>query len=112
MNKHTGETIDNETEHIKQSIADILLTAKGNRVMRRTYGSNLYKLIDKSISAKLLLQLSCACVIALTKWEPRIRVDGFKVTMDTEHLGQFLGTLEATIKRTNTKISIGNLKIR
>lgn len=112
MNKNTGETIDSEIEHIKQSIADILLTAKGSRVMRRTYGSNLYKLIDKPISAQLLLQLSCACVIALTMWEPRIRVDSFKVRMDTEQLGKFIGTLEATVKRTNTKISMENLKIR
>ncbi|MDE4029516.1 GPW/gp25 family protein, partial [Glaesserella parasuis] len=44
MNRNTGLTISDESEHIKQSIADILLTAKGSRVMRRTYGSNLYQL--------------------------------------------------------------------
>ena len=41
MNRFTGEKITSETEHIKQSIADILLTPIGSRLQRRDYGSRI-----------------------------------------------------------------------
>lgn len=110
MHRQTGERLTDETAHIKQSIADILLTAKGSRVMRRDYGSNLYRLIDRPISAGLLLQLSCACVMALKQWEPRIIVNRFSIRFDVEK-SRFLGTLEATIKRNNTKFILGDLAL-
>lgn len=111
MNRHTGERLDNEIEHIKQSIADILLTPKGTRIMRRTYGSNLYKLIDRPLSAGLMLQLSSACVMALTQWEKRISVNSFKVMMNAQQAGQFTGTLEATIKKTGKKLTMTELNL-
>lgn len=40
MNAHTGGAID-RLAHIRQSIADILTTRIGSRVMRREYGSQL-----------------------------------------------------------------------
>ncbi|MEN1410054.1 GPW/gp25 family protein, partial [Pseudomonas aeruginosa] len=45
MNAHTGGAID-RLAHIRQSIADILTTRIGTRVMRREYGSQLPELID------------------------------------------------------------------
>lgn len=60
MNRYTGETLKNESDHIKQSIADILLTHVGSRIQRREYGSLIPMLIDRPISHTLLLQLA-AC---------------------------------------------------
>ncbi len=34
MNRYTGETLKKESDHIKQSIADILLTPVGSRIQR------------------------------------------------------------------------------
>ncbi|MEN1450892.1 GPW/gp25 family protein, partial [Pseudomonas aeruginosa] len=45
MNAHTGGAID-RLAHIRQSIAVILTTRIGTRVMRREYGSQLPELID------------------------------------------------------------------
>jgi hypothetical protein len=45
MNRNTGLGIS-DTEHISQSMRDILLTPVGSRVMRREYGSLLSALID------------------------------------------------------------------
>ena len=108
MNRNNGERLMDESAHIKQSIADILLTAKGSRVMRRDYGSNLYRLLDRPISSGLLLQISCACAMALKQWEPRIIVNRFAIQFDQEQ-PRFIGTLEATIKRTNTKLIANDL---
>ncbi|EQA14239.1 GPW/gp25 family protein [Glaesserella parasuis] len=113
MNRHTGLTINDESEHIKQSIADILLTAKGSRVMRRTYGSNLYQLIDRPISSALLLQISAACVMALKMWEPRIDVTAFKVEIaDLNRPHSLTGTIDATVKNGNTKLTMTDLTLR
>lgn len=111
MDKYTGKHLDDEVAHIKQSIADILLTAKGSRIMRRTYGSNLYQLIDRPISAALMLQLSTACVMAISQWEPRVRVESFKVSAVQGNSAQYQGTLTATIRRTNQKITLTELSL-
>ena len=50
MNRFTGEKITNETAHIKQSIADILLTPIGSRIQRRDYGSRMPELIDRPMN--------------------------------------------------------------
>ncbi|MGL5293614.1 MAG: GPW/gp25 family protein, partial [Aeromonas sp.] len=43
MNATTGRTISS-TDHIIQSVRDILITPVGSRVMRRDYGSELFYL--------------------------------------------------------------------
>jgi phage baseplate assembly protein W len=62
--RETGEPL-NELAHIEQSIADILTTPIGSRVMRRAYGSNLPDLIDKPFNAttKLLMAAETATAI-------------------------------------------------
>ena len=78
MNRHTGAKIDNERDHIRQSIADILLTPIGSRIQRRDYGSLIPQLLNRPINHALLLQLSAAAVMALNKWEKRVQVSAFK----------------------------------
>lgn len=104
MNRETGEQLDDEVEHIKQSIKDILLTAKGSRVMRRSYGSNIYKLVDRPISAILTMQLAAACVIALQQWEPRIVITRFKATFAEDGQNKLICTLDCKVKKTKTEI--------
>ena len=45
MNVLNGRSLTG-LDHLKQSIADILNTPIGSRVMRRDYGSKLFSLID------------------------------------------------------------------
>ncbi|PWF64913.1 hypothetical protein CBX96_03890 [Shewanella sp. BC20] len=78
MNCFTGQSIS-ESQHISQSIQDILTTPLGSRVMRRDYGSAIFELIDQPQSAAVKLQLMAAAVIALTRWEPRIRITEIEI---------------------------------
>lgn len=96
MNRHTGSTLT-ELEHIRQSIIDILTTPVGSRVMRREYGSLLFQLIDEPSSGAINLQLSAAAVVAIMRWEPRVRVHRVRV-INTEYSGQVNLDLEAQIK--------------
>jgi hypothetical protein len=73
MNAHTGRAIEGE-EHLRQSIADILTTPIGSRVMRRDYGSLLPELIDRPFNGATRTQLYGATASALMRWEPRIRL--------------------------------------
>jgi uncharacterized protein len=73
MSRFTGQSVS-ESQHITQSIQDILTTPLGSRVMRREYGSAIFELIDQPQNAAVKLQIMAAAVIALTRWEPRIRI--------------------------------------
>ena len=73
MNALTGAPLDGDL-HLAQSIGDILMTPLGTRVMRRDYGSMLFELIDRPINAATRLLLFSATAIALSRWEPRLKL--------------------------------------
>ncbi|MBN6079898.1 GPW/gp25 family protein [Aggregatibacter actinomycetemcomitans] len=106
MNKLTGTKITDEAEHIRQSVADILLTQIGSRVQRREYGSYIPLLIDRPINPVLLLQLSGAAVMALKKWEPRLQVTAFKPKVSE---GAITATLIAHQTNTNKNFTFDDL---
>ncbi len=83
MNHSTGRAMD-ETEHIRQSVGDILGTPLGSRVMRRDYGSLLPDLIDHPGNAANRLRLMNATVMAIIRWEPRVSVNNVGLTIDLD----------------------------
>lgn len=66
--------------HLAQSVGDILTTPKGSRVMRRTYGSDLFSLIDSCMNRSGVMDIYAATVQALADWEPRLQVTGVTAT--------------------------------
>lgn len=79
MNRDTGEAIT-DTEHIRQSVRDILITPEGSRIGRREYGSLLSVLIDQPQNDVVRLQVMAAAYTALSQWEPRIRLSSLNIT--------------------------------
>ena len=73
MNVSTGLAVT-DRQHLAQSIADVLTTPIGSRVMRREYGSQLADLIDWPLNSATRLQAYAATAMALMRWEPRIRL--------------------------------------
>ena len=67
----TGREI-NGVEHLRQSIADVLFTPLGSRVMRRDYGSLLTELLDAPVNRSTTLKLYAATAMAIMRWEPRL----------------------------------------
>lgn len=74
ISRHDGQVMS-YIDQIRQSIADILTTPIGSRVMRREYGSLLPELIDRPIDDVLVLQCYSAIYSALYLWEDRIIID-------------------------------------
>jgi len=78
MSRVTGRPLP-RAEHIRQSIADILTTPVGSRIMRREYGSLLPELIDQPGNPTTKLLLMAATVGAIMTWEPRVTIESVSV---------------------------------
>ncbi|ABX35240.1 GPW/gp25 family protein [Delftia acidovorans SPH-1] len=81
MNRHTGRRIEG-MEHLRQSVADILSTPIGSRVMRRDYGSLVPALLDQPDNNATQARLRAAVASALMRWEPRIRLTRIVIERD------------------------------
>ncbi|EBP6683504.1 TPA_asm: baseplate assembly protein [Salmonella enterica subsp. salamae serovar 58:d:z6] len=101
MNRNTGIGIS-DSEHISQSMRDILLTPVGSRVMRREYGSLLSALIDMPQNPALRLQIMVACYSAIQKWEPRIRL--ISISFERGDTGEMY--VDIIGMRTDTGVSV------
>lgn len=69
----TGKAL-NGIAHLRQSVTDILSTPIGSRVLRRTYGSQLFQLIDKPLNRSTVMDLIAATADALQRWEKRFKL--------------------------------------
>ena len=86
MDRATGRAID-LPEHIAQSVADIVTTPLGSRVMRRDYGSLLPLLLDQPDNAATQIRITSAVAGALMRWEPRVRLMRLGLARDAERPG-------------------------
>lgn len=78
MSRNDGQAIA-DTDHLRQSVRDILLTPQGSRLARREYGSLLSALIDQPQNPALRLQIMSAIYVALNRWEPRLTLDSITI---------------------------------
>lgn len=79
MSQSNGKAIT-DTDHLRQSVRDILLTPQGSRIARREYGSLLSILIDQPQNPALRLQIMSAVYMALSRWEPRLTLDSITIS--------------------------------
>ena len=105
MSAITGAPIDG-LAHLQQSIADILTTPVGSRVMRRDYGSQLPQLIDQPYNNATRIRLYAAIATALMRWEPRVRLTRVAIDIGAEP-GAVVVTLEGTRTDTPTASTVG-----
>lgn len=87
MSRDTGANIY-DLEHLRNSLKDILSTPKGSRVELRSYGSDLYQLIDRPVNSSLVMHMRQTIFEAVEKWEPRIAIDKVILNLDEINLGK------------------------
>ena len=104
MSNGTGRTLESR-QQLAQSIADVLTTPIGSRVMRREYGSQLADLIDWPLNSATRLQAYAATAMALMRWEPRIRLSRVQLTLG-DVAGQAILDLEGTLTDNNEPLSL------
>jgi len=109
MNAATGEPLDGMA-HLMQSLGDILTTPIGSRVMRPEYGSRIFELLDRPVNPEFLVDLYYEAVVAINRWEPRIRLIRINASEVTK--GQIILNMEAVLKLKNERINLSGLVIR
>ncbi|WP_244146260.1 GPW/gp25 family protein [Comamonas antarctica] len=95
MNVNTGRRIG-WSDHIGQSITDIITTPIGSRLMRRGYGSYIPQMIDQPMTPANILRLQAATAQAIMKHEPRTRLR--RATLELGADGRTVLSIERTDK--------------
>lgn len=97
MNRITGAALSG-IDHLRQSVTDILTTPIGSRVMRREYGSRLFRLLDQPLNQATLVQLYAASVEALSRWEPRLDITAVRADDASAASGRLSFTIEGNYR--------------
>ena len=90
-----------ERDGIDRSIVLILGTAKGERIMRPEFGSDLHDFAFKPLSPVNLQRMATAVKSALTTWEPRIRVRHIEARQSTQDYTTVLISIDYEVRRSN-----------
>lgn len=106
----TGRALQG-VDHLRQSIADILGTPVGSRLMRRDYGSQLLDLIDWPNNPATRVRLHAAIASALIRWEPRLRLSRVTVGSGTR-AGQVVIELDGVYTPDGSSASTSLLGLR
>jgi phage baseplate assembly protein W len=89
-----------ETDHLIKSIKDILTTPVGSRVMRRSYGCNLFSYVGYPITPLIVAKIQTIISDALTTYEKRVKFD--KVLIDASSSSIQFGKIALSIEGTWT----------
>lgn len=103
MERSTGAPLDDD---LSQSIADILSTPIGTRVMRRDFGSEVADLVDRPANGSTLVRLYAATATALMRWEDRVEVRRIQFLARDAKEGRFTLALEVIDRRTGAPASL------
>jgi phage baseplate assembly protein W len=95
-----------EEDKVRQSIAIILRTAPGERVMRPDFGCGIHNLVFDTISDELLGQILTEVSDALTRWEPRIQVQGVGAQQDDDDPNRLLIEIDYLVRATNSRFNL------
>jgi phage baseplate assembly protein W len=91
---------------IEQAIRIILLTPKGQRVMRPTFGCQIHDLVFAPNDATTAGLAEYYVREALAMWEPRIRLRSILVTPDPELPERLMISIDYEIKSTHDRRSL------
>jgi phage baseplate assembly protein W len=92
-----------DEEDIQQSLAIILSTKLGERIMQPDFGCNLIDFVFGELDNSLLGEIEGEVTNALTQQEPRIDVDVIDINQDPNNLGLLLININYVVRSTNTR---------
>jgi hypothetical protein len=101
-----------ELAYYEKSIADSILvilgTAKGERVMRPTFGCGLHEYVFEPLDSGTAALVSFEVREALLEWEPRIKLLDVRVDVEPDAPGgaRLLASIDYAVRRTNTVFNL------
>jgi len=93
-------------EDIEQSLALLLSTRRGERVMQDTYGCELSEFLFAEISTGLMGQVRDLIGDAILNHEPRILLNGVDVSDERSGDGVLLISIDYTVRATNSRYNM------
>lgn len=101
-----GVRLISDQEEIENSIYVILHTAIGERVMRRSFGSNLHELLFEPLTTNIKTYMSTSLRESLELNEPRISVNSIRLEQNDPHLGRVDILVEVSILESRQALSL------
>jgi len=95
-----------EEARVQDSVLVILGTARGERVMRPTFGSRLHELVFAPVNSHTRSLLSRYVIDALVAWEPRVEVIRVEVSDEEAVHGKLLVNIEYRVRATNSVFNL------
>jgi phage baseplate assembly protein W len=96
-----GIAMVHEESDIDQAITIILGTAPGERPMRPEFGCGVHDYVFDTIDARTVGRMEQEVREALTRWEPRIDVEGIDFDLDGVDRGVLAIQIDYRIRATN-----------
>lgn len=103
LNRDAGGALSG-VEHLRQSIADILTTPVGSRVMRPEYGSEIPRMVDQPVTKGWVSAVQAEVARALGRWEPRLKLK--RVTVVSVIDGQVSFSIEGEYQGNSTILEV------
>jgi phage baseplate assembly protein W len=101
---HTGSiALVGGPEDIDRSIAMVLSTAKGERLMRPEFGCAIWDQLFEPINANTLGLMAQGVRDAIGQWEPRVELEDVTTTPDQDGQGKVLIDITYRIRATNDR---------
>lgn len=91
---------------VKESLAILLATTPGERVMQPTFGCGLKRIVFESIDETLITEIKDLIERAVLFFETRISLDDITIDIDDVQEGLIRIHLEYTISSINTRSNI------
>jgi hypothetical protein len=101
-----GVQMVSEVEDIEQSLAILLATRRGERVMQEDFGCELSEFLFGEISQGLIGQVRNLIADAVLHHEPRIRLNAIDVSESASKDGLLLIGIDYTIRATNSRYNL------
>lgn len=94
------------TDDIEQSLAILLETRRGERVMQEDFGCDLGEFLFAEISQGLLGRVRSVVADAILHQEPRIELNDVEVSDSQAHAGVLLIQIDYTVRATNSRYNM------
>jgi len=91
---------------IEQAILMILMTPKGQRVMRPEFGCQIHELVFAPNDGTTAGLAAYYVETALAMWEPRIRVQAVRTEIDSANSERLIVNIDYMIKATHDRRSL------
>lgn len=101
---HTGSIrLTDGAADLDRSMAMVLATAPGERVMRPEFGCRIWELLFEPVTANLIGLMAQAVRDALAQWEPRVEIDDVDPVADPNDPALINIRVNYRVKSTNDR---------